>query len=50
MISCNGSLSWLRIRSEYQCLGPTPDPVIQIFKDWLGFLEFLKIFSGVSEP
>lgn len=50
MISGNGSLSWLPIRSKYQGLGPTPDQVIQIFKDWLGFLEFLTIFSGVSEP
>ena len=50
MISGNGSLSWLPIRSKYQGLGPTPDQVIQIFKAWLGFLEFLTIFSGVSEP
>lgn len=35
---------------RYQCPGPSPDQVMQIFRDWLRFLEFLKIFPGISEP
>lgn len=42
MIACNGSLSWLPIRSEYQCLGPTPDPRFKSFSTGLDSWNFLK--------